>query len=212
MADDAEETMIPKPRLDAEIAKRKAAEERASTLQAQLTEVSATAASAAKEAKNLKAQVDGIPTLQEQVQRLTAELDTTRAEGAAHTAMLESGINDGSVRDYALHLYSKARAEAGDKAPDFAAWWDGQKAEPSAVLRPFLEQPAAATATATAEPAKEASAEPAAAATPPPSGQAGVRPSPAPPSPFAPGSIAQMSREDFAARKAEFGRLSINDL
>lgn len=210
MADD-DTPMIPKARLDAEIEKRKAAESRASTLHEQLTEAKALAASATKEVAGLKAQVDGIPELQAQIQTLRSDLDRTRTEGAAHTAMLESGVDDGSVRDYALHQFAKATAEAGDKAPEFSAWWEGQVAKPSAVLKPFLERtttpPAgdgagagdgAPAAGAAAGDAATKAAEAAKAAA---GADAGARPNPPTPSPWSPGAVSNMSRDEFKAQR-----------
>ena len=203
MADDDDKAgMIPKARLDAEIAKRKDAELRAGSLQEQLTEAKALAASSAKEAGQLKAQADGIPELQTQIQTLRADLDRTRTEGAAHTAMLESGVSDGSVRDYAMHLYSKARTEAGDKAPDFATWWGEQASAPNAVLKPFLapEQSSPDGGGATETPTTP----PAAATPPPPSApgpDAGAKQAPSTPAPYSPGRVASMSRDEFKAQR-----------
>lgn len=198
MADDTKTDMIPKARLDAEIEKRKAAEERATSLQSQLTEASATAASATKEAANLKAQVDGIPGLQEQLTSMKTELDTSKSNGSAHTAMLESGIKDGSVRDFTMHQYKAHKAEAGDKAQDFKTWWAGQLKTPSAILKPFLAGDAGAGDAGAGDAGGAGAGAGGAAGT-----EKGVKQSPSTPSPWSPGAVTSMSKEDFKAQKAE---------
>lgn len=167
--------------------KLKAEKDRASSLQEQLTEAKAAAAAAAKDAGNLKAQADGVPALQEQIATLRADLERTRNEGAATAAMLEAGVNDGSVRDYMLHLHGKHRAEAGDKAQAFGDWFAAQAAAPPAVLAPFVKPADPAAPKAPQQPRTET----------------GARPAPVPPSPYTPGSVASMQQADFKARRAE---------
>jgi len=196
------DTMIPKARLDQEINKRKIAEEQVASLQTQLTESLATAASVTKERDNLTAQVEGISDLQSKLQGMQAELDSTKADSTAHRAMLESGIKDSSVRDFTMHQFNAHKAEAGEDAQDFTTWWDAQIKAPSAILKPFLATDGEAAAVIEAPAAKVSL-----------SGEKGVVKAPATPSPYSPGSVASMSREEFQANKAELLKgLSVNSL
>jgi len=189
-----DEETIPKARLDAEIAKRKAAEEQIGALQAQLTEAQATAASAAKEAEQAKSHIERASKLEADLESLRGELDKTRAQGQAHAAMLEAGVTDASVRDYMLHVHSQ---QPEGEAKEWGDWWESQIKEPPGVLRPYVR---------TGEGEDRAAGGPPPPAPPAPgsgSGNRGAAPPPKPPSEIAPGSVAKMSREEFAARKAD---------
>lgn len=186
---------IPKARLDAEIAKRKDAETRAASLQTQLTEALAVGASMTQERDNLKTQTEGMTDLQAKIESMQAELDTTKANGAAHRAMLEAGLKDSSVRDFTMHQFKAHQQEAGDEAKDFGAWWEGQVSEPSSILKPFLNAPVAAV-----EAAPEAAPAPKPAVL---TGERGIQAPPSVPAPYAPGAVSGMTKEQFQANKAE---------
>lgn len=168
-------------------------------IKADLTEARAQAAAAAKEAAGYKAQVEQIPTLQQQITQANERIAALGADKDAHLALVDAGVTDSSVRDYTLHLYGKDRAAAGDKAPEFKDWLTGVKAKPPAILAPFLmPAQAAAPATSGAPAPPAAPTAPAGVRT-----EAGTRPAPTPPSPYSPGSVASMSRDEFKAQRPQ---------
>jgi len=82
------------------------------------------------------------------------ELVTTRYRLSADLALTQAGILDPEVQDLFRERHERKVAQDGDKAPSFADWLKAQRENPSAVLKPYLQTPAApATATEPAKPA-----------------------------------------------------------
>jgi len=101
-------------------------------------------------------------------------------------------VTDASVRDYLLHIHGQ---QPEGEAREWGDWWQSQLKEPMGVLRPYVQ---------TGEGEDRVAGGPPPPAPPAPgSGNRGAAPPPKPPSELAPGAVAKMSREDFAARKAE---------
>ena len=182
---DEDTKMVPKARLDAEIEKRRAVEEK-------LTAAENSIKGIAKERDQYKATAAGVEAQEAALEKLRGELEAAKGQSAADLAMADAGIKDRSVRDFLRYQHGQHSAEAGDKAQDFASWFDGQVKDPSPVLAAALPK------AGDASPASEPTAEPAA---PAHRTEGGVKPPPSPPSPYAPGSIASMSRDEWNAQK-----------
>ena len=191
----SEEATIPKPRFDAVLARAKEAEAQLAALQTEHKQLAA-------DAKAWQRNTEIADELRIERDTLQAQLAEQRQTGAAHLSMVEAGVTDGEVRDYALHRYQQQLGTEG--AMEWGDWWASQREAPGAVLRPFLGQAeaapapvAAAPTEAPATPAPEAIAE----AAPPaaPQANAGAVPTPAAAQAYTPGSIASLPRE---ARKA----------
>ena len=190
-----EEATIPKPRFDAVLARAKEAEAQLAALQTEHKQLAA-------DAKAWQRNTEIADELRIERDTLQAQLAEQRQTGAAHLSMVEAGVTDGEVRDYALHRYQQQVGTEG--AMEWGDWWASQKEAPGAVLRPFLGQAEAASAPvaaapteAPATPAPEAIAETAPPAAP--QANAGAVPTPAAAQAYTPGSIASLPRE---ARKA----------
>lgn len=170
MSDD----MVPRSRLNEEIAKRKELEADLAGLKANLTTVEAKAA----EAEALRAQLA----------KITAEHDTFRVG-------VEAGITDPEGLDLARYFYDKVQPAEGEQRPSFADYMGKLKSDPTArpkALGAYFADatPAAAAApqAAPATPATNAPAKPAAPAPAPaprstaplPPTASGAAPAPAP--------------------------------
>lgn len=192
--------MVPRSRLNEEIAKRKELEADLAGFKANITTLEAKAAEA--------------ETLRAQLTKATAEYDTYRAG-------VDAGITDAEGLELARYFYDKTPAVEGQERPSFADYMGKLKADPTARPKalgayftdatpatPAPAQPAAAQPPA-GTPAKPAApAQPAAprstASLPPPS--TGAAPAPAP-SPSAAGwtreHIAALTPDQFKANQAQ---------
>lgn len=144
MSDD----MVPRSRLNEEIAKRKELEADLAGLKANLTTFEAKAAEA--------------ETLRAQLAKITAEHDTFRVG-------VEAGITDPEGLDLARYFYDKVQPAEGEQRPSFADYMGKLKSDPTArpkALGAYFADatPAAAAApqAAPATPATNAPAKPAA--------------------------------------------------
>lgn len=173
MSDD----MVPRSRLNEEIAKRKELEADLAGLKANLTTVEAKAAEA--------------ETLRAQLAKVTAEHDTFRVG-------VEAGITDPEGLDLARYFYDKVQPAEGEQRPSFADYMGKLRSDPTArpkALGAYFTDatpaaPAAAAApqaapatTATNAPAKPAAPAPAPAprsTAPLPPTASGAAPAPAP--------------------------------
>lgn len=192
MSDTTTTETIPKARLDAEIQKRREVEEKLAAAEASIKGI-------AKERDTYKATAAGVEAQEAALTKLRAELDAAKGQGAADLAMADAGIKDRSVRDFLRFQHGQHASEAGEKALDFGAWFEGRLDSPDPVLAAALPQQQAPSNGVEHAEAPSAPAGP-------PRTEAGVKPSPSPPSPYAPGQIAAMSREEFAAHKDELLR------
>lgn len=194
MSDD----MVPRSRLNEEIAKRKELEADLAGLKANLTTFEAKAA----EAEALRAQLA----------KVTAEHDTFRVG-------VEAGITDPEGLDLARYFYDKVQPAEGEQRPSFADYMGKLKSDPTArpkALGAYFADatPAAAAApqAAPAIPATNTPAKPAAPAQAPaprstaplPPTASGAAPAPAP-SPSAAGwtreNIAALTPDQFKANR-----------
>lgn len=170
MSDD----MVPRSRLNEEIAKRKELEADLAGLKANLTTFEAKAAE--------------VETLRAQLAKVTAEHDTFRVG-------VEAGITDPEGLDLARYFYDKVQPAEGEQRPSFADYMGKLKSDPTArpkALGAYFADatPAAAAApqAAPATPATNAPAKPAAPAPVPaprstaplPPTASGAAPAPAP--------------------------------
>lgn len=192
--------MVPRSRLNEEIAKRKELEADLASLKTGLT---------AAEAKAAEAE-----TLRTQLAKLTAEHDTLRVG-------VESGVTDPEGLDLARWYYDKIQPAEGEERPSFGDYMSKLKADPTA--RPkaltsfFADAASAAPAPAQAAPAQSSTGTPAKPAAPAqpaaprstaplPAPTSGAAPAPAP-SPSAAGwtreAIATMDPATYAANRAE---------
>lgn len=151
MSDD----MVPRSRLNEEIAKRKELEADLAGLKANLTTFEAKAAEA--------------ETLRAQLAKVTAEHDTFRVG-------VEAGITDPEGLDLARYFYDKVQPAEGEQRPSFADYMGKLKADPTARPKALGAYFADATPTVAAAP-QAAPATPAANAPAKPAAQA---PAPAP--------------------------------
>jgi hypothetical protein len=97
--------------------------------------------------KDLSGQLDTARKRAEQADTYEAELGTARARHASEAAMLGSGLPslaDPEIRDFVRERYDAYTRTAGDKATEFGAWLDAQRAKPSPLLAPYLAPPPAA--------------------------------------------------------------------
>ena len=154
----------------------------------------------AKERDGFKAQAGSVEALQATADKLRADLEAATGRADHDLTMADAGVRDPKLRKYLRYQFGEHLEDAGEKAQEFGAWWAAQQADPGPVLAAAL-----APADAPAQP-PDAHTEPAA---PPPARngavrtEAGVRPTPAPPSPYTPGSVSGMSRDEFAAAKKD---------
>lgn len=192
--------MVPRSRLNEEIARRKELEADLSSLKAALTVAEPKAAEA--------------DTLRAQLAKLTAEHDTLRVG-------VESGVTDPEGLDLARWYYDKIQPADGEERPSFADYMGKLKSDPTARPKaltsffadatpaaPAPAQPAAAQPPA-GTPAKPAApAQPAAprSTAPLPAPATGAAPAPAP-SPSAAGwtreQISAMDPATYATHRAE---------
>lgn len=186
--------MVPRSRLNEEIARRKELEADLASLKTGLT---------AAEAKAAEAE-----TLRAQLAKLTADHDTYRAG-------VEAGITDPEGLDLARYFYDKVQAPEGEERPSFADFMGKMKTDPGArpkALSGYFSDAAAptpATTPAGTAPTPTAPAAPAKPATPRstaplPAPTSGAAPAPAP-SPSAAGwtpeQIATMDVATYAANR-----------
>lgn len=151
MSDD----MVPRSRLNEEIAKRKELEADLAGLKANLTTVEAKAAEA--------------ETLRAQLAKITAEHDTFRVG-------VEAGITDPEGLDLARYFYDKVQPAEGEQRPSFADYMGKLKSDPTARPKALGAYFADATPAAAAAP----QAAPAAPVTNTPAKPAAPAPAPAP--------------------------------
>ena len=185
--------MVPRSRLNEEIAKRRELEADLGALRGNL---------AAAEAKAAEAE-----TVRAALAKATAEFETYKVG-------VDAGITDPEGLELARYYYDKVPTGEGDDAkPAFGDWM--AKLKTDATARPkglgayFADQPAVATATPAAAPVappKAAQAAPPRSAAPLPPAATGANPAPTP-SPTAAGwtreSIAQMDPATWAANRAD---------
>ena len=146
----------------------------------------------AKERDQYKAAAAGVEAQEAALEKLRGELEATKKQSAIDVAMASAGLKKPSRQRFARSEYAAHVEEAGDKALDFNAWLEREASSEDSEIAAWL---------APADGAKPA-AEPATAQ--PANGhrtEGGVKPPPSPPSPYSPGSIASMSREEWAAQK-----------
>lgn len=151
MSDD----MVPRSRLNEEIAKRKELEADLAGLKANLTTFEAKAAEA--------------ETLRAQLAKVTAEHDTFRVG-------VEAGITDPEGLDLARYFYDKVQPAEGEQRPSFADYMGKLKSDPTARPKALGAYFADATPAAAAAP----QAAPAAPVTNTPAKPAAPAPAPAP--------------------------------
>jgi len=100
--------MIPKSRLDQEIAKKK-------ELQSQLDELTA----GQKNQENLKTQLSDYQT---RFAALETEIKTERMRYATDVTMLKQGVTDPKLIDYVRWNYGRVETEEGKDKPEFDGW------------------------------------------------------------------------------------------
>jgi len=127
-----ENQTIPIERLNKEIEKRRAAEAKGAEFAAQLEALRA-------EAQTWQAKADKGAEVAAQLAAVQAQAEKQTQRHGSIVSLLESGINDPSVRDFVLHRFDQQAAAADGQ--EWGAWWDSQRTDPSAVLRPFLQDP-----------------------------------------------------------------------
>lgn len=157
MSDD----MVPRARLNEEIARRKELEADHTALKATLTTVEAKAAEA---------------------ETLRAQLATATAEHETFRVGVEAGITDPEGLDLARYFYDKVQPAEGAERPTFADYMGKLKSDPTARPKALGAYFADATAPATPAPASAPQAAPGKPGAP----QAAAPATPAPVAPIAP--------------------------
>ena len=190
------DAMIPEERFQKEVERRKTAEEQRKALTEQVAELTTQIKTASKERDQFAAQVEGIGDLRSELEKARAELTANSTTSSAHISMLEAGVSKQSVRDLALFQHQQHVKAEGDSAQAWGDWWEGNRAE---LLADF--QPAAAQAPVQEQAPAEPQAQQAP-GRPQPQVNNGAQPTPAPAQNYVPGSISNMSLDDFKANKA----------
>jgi len=176
---------IPKPRFDAVLSRAKEAEAALAALQAEHKTL-------AKDSKSWQRDAEITAELRAERDTLQARVSQQAATNQAHMDMLQAGVNDQEVRDYAWHRFG----QQGEDGKPWDKWWGKQQTDPSAVLKPFLQPEQSASPVEAAAPVEAAT--PAA-----PTSNQGARPTPPAPQAYTPGSIASLPREARRAALAE---------
>jgi len=123
---------IPIERLNKEIEKRRAAEAKGAEFSSQLEAMRA-------ELAGLQARAEKGAELAAQLAAVQQQAEQTSARHSSVVSLLQAGVTDESVRGYLLHQFEQQGAAEGGQ--EWGAWWEAQRADPSAVLRPFLHDP-----------------------------------------------------------------------
>jgi len=163
---------IPIERLNKEIEKRRAAEAKGAEFSSQLEAMRA-------ELAGLQAKAEKGAELAAQLAAVQQQAEQTSARHSSVVSLLQAGVTDESVRGYLLHQFEQQGAAEGGQ--EWGAWWEVQRADPSAVLRPFLRDPERHT---------EAPPTPAAVDTPPSPAEHAAAPAAHTPAPVAPVPVA----------------------
>ena len=183
---------IPKPRFDAVLSRAKEAEAALAALQAEHKELT-------KNSKAWQRDAEIVSELRAERDTLQAKVGQQAATNQAHMDMLQAGVTDPEVRDYAWHRFG----QQGEDGKPWDKWWSKQQTEPSAVLKPFLAPEQSAPPVETAP-----QVEPAAPSAP--MSNNGAKPTPPAPQAYTPGSIASLPRE--ARKQALSEALQSNNL